>query len=381
MGKRAGVRRVLVATAAVAILASACTGGGRSVDPAPRVVEPTAPAATADAAPVVIEAGWQSADPGPLTSRFGPAVVWTGDEVVIWGGRNDDGALVDGAAFDPVTRTWRLLSPTRFAARAWPVAAWTGAEMIVIGGVDSDDRSLSGAAAYDPAADSWREVDLAWSAIAPFSGAVWTGQEVVVVGAIPPPTGDPADVVAIDPVGGVVRSLAPYGEAARRALAVRWDGAAIVAATIDDALDVEIRRLDPVDGQVIEAATLAGVRGLDVDPFAIAAVGDAIAAPVHYASGAILSEGEAERLGPSGSVTRWPAAIVGDLVSYGDVALDVMTGEWVETPLPDPTWDREFPTAVSTGSAVVVWGGNACGRDGACDAIIDPAQTLIWSPA
>ncbi len=329
---------------------------------------------------MVLEPGWQAADPGPLASRFGPAAVWTGDEVLIWGGRNDEGVLRDGAAFDPATRTWRVLSPTRFAARAWPVAVWTGTEMVVIGGVDSDDRSLSGAAAYDPVSDTWREVDLAWSAISPFSGAVWTGEEVIVVGAIPPPTGDPADLIAIEPVGGVVRSLAPYGDRGRRALAARWDGTTVVVAAIDDGLDVEVRRLDPLDGQVLGSVTLDGVRGLDVDPFAVAVVGETIAVPAHRTSGSLIDGSAVGSLGPSNSVTQWPAAALGDLVTYGDVTLDVRAGEWIDTALPDPTWDREFPVAVSTDAAVVVWGGNACGRGGACEAIVEPGQTLLWAP-
>lgn len=381
MGKRVGVHGVLAALGAVLALAAACTGGGRSVDPAPRVVEPPRPSATpASAGDVALEPGWQEADHGPLASRFGAGGVWTGDEVLIWGGRNDDGVLGDGAAFDPASRTWRLLAPTRFAGRAWPVAVWTGTEMVVIGGVDGDDRSLSGAAAYDPSTDAWREVDLAWSATAPFSGAVWTGTEVVVVGAIPPPTGAPADVIAIEPISGVVRALAPYGESDRRALSVRWDGANIVATAIDDAVDIEVRRLDPTGGALVDTVLLGGVGGLNVDPLAIAVVGETIAVPVHRGTGAVIDGNGVDRLGPSSSITRWPAAVVGDLVSYGDVALDIGTGEWIDTPLPDPSWDREFPISVSTGTAVVVWGGNACGREGACDGIVDPDQTLIWAP-
>ena len=89
---------------AVVLAVSACTGDGRSVDPAPRVIDPTAPPGTPARAPLLaLEPGWQAGDPGPLASRIGAAAVWTGDEVLIWGGRNDEGALRDGAAFDPET--------------------------------------------------------------------------------------------------------------------------------------------------------------------------------------------------------------------------------------------------------------------------------------
>ena len=382
MGNVAVSGRVWVLVAALTMVAAACTGGGRSVEPESRVAVPTAPPATPVQQPeLALEPGWQAVDPGPLGGRVGATAVWTGSEVLIWGGRNDDGVLDDGAAFDPASGTWRLLAPTRFAARAWAVAAWTGTEMVVIGGVDGDDRSLSGAAAYDPVADAWREVDLAWSAVTPLSGAVWTGDTVIVVGAIPPPTGDPsADVIALDLTAGLVSALAPYGESDRRAVAVRWDGSAVVATTITDGADVHVRRLDPATGATVDEQTLDGVSGLDVDHAAVAVDGSVVLVPVHVGAGAVVDEGAAMSIPASGSATRWPAATVDGFVSYGDVAFDLTAQEWVETPLPDPAWDREFPVVVSTGDAVVVWGGNACGRGASCTAIVEPDQTLLWLP-
>ena len=383
MGNVAASGRVWAVVAALVLVIAACTGGGRSVEPESRVVEPTVRPATPAAQPELsLEPGWQALDPGPLASRVGSAAVWTGSEVLIWGGRNDDGVLDDGAAFDPATGTWRLLAPTRFAARAWPVVAWTGSEMVVIGGVDVDDRSLSGAAAYDPVVDAWREVDLAWSAVAPLSGAVWTGASVVVVGAIPPPTGDPtADVIALDPGEGLVSALSPYGESSRRSVAVRWDGSAVVTATIDDGADVIVRSLDPLTGTVVDETTLDGVGGLDVAHAAVAVDDQLVVVPVHYDTGAVVDAGTVSGIPASGSVTRWPASAVGSLISYGDTAFDLANRTWVDTPLPDQSWDREFPIAISTGDAVVVWGGDACGRAASCAGLVQPEQTLVWVPA
>ena len=384
MGSETRVGRAIVAAVVTMVLAASCTGGGRSVEPAERVIAPTAASSPtpAAAAPIDLEPGWQALDPGPLAGRIGHAAVWTGSEVLIWGGRNDDGALDDGAAFDPATGTWRLLAPTRFAGRAWPVAVWTGQEMVVIGGVGSSDRSLSGAAAYDPVLDSWREVDLAWSAVSPLSGAVWTGDAVVVVGAVPPPTGDPsADVIALDPVEGIVSALTPYGEPARRAVAVRWDGSSVITATIDAGADAVVRSLDPLTGAVVEETTLDGVSGLDVAHAAVAVDDQLVVVPVHYDTGAIVDAGTASGIPASGSVTRWPASVVGSLISYGDTVFDLATRTWVDTPLPDQSWDREFPIAVSTGDAVVVWGGDACGRAASCAGLVQPEQTLVWVPS
>jgi hypothetical protein len=120
--------------------------------------------------------------PAPLEPRTDPAVVWTGDELLVWGGwREGEPFFDDGAAYDPATDTWRALPPAPISARV-PLSAWTGSEWILWGtGVRVDDRPLDGAA-YDPSTDTWREI-----ADGPIevtdSTAMWTGQEFVVVGA------------------------------------------------------------------------------------------------------------------------------------------------------------------------------------------------------
>ena len=89
-------------------------------------------------------------DAGPLEGRVGHTVVWTGAEVIVWGGHagNLINAFNDGAAFNPDTNEWRSIEEAPLDGMTWHFAAWSGAEMLVVG--------TSGAAAYDPAADRWR---------------------------------------------------------------------------------------------------------------------------------------------------------------------------------------------------------------------------------
>ena len=56
--------------------------------------------------------------PSPLAARR-TAGVWTGKELVIWGGRNivDTKYFTDGAAYDPATDKWRMLPPVNLSAR------------------------------------------------------------------------------------------------------------------------------------------------------------------------------------------------------------------------------------------------------------------------
>ena len=70
------------------------------------------------------------------TPRTEASAVWTGTEMVVWGGTNGV-SLRSGGGYDPSTDTWRPTSeganvPT---ARTGHTAIWTGTEMIVWGGV------------------------------------------------------------------------------------------------------------------------------------------------------------------------------------------------------------------------------------------------------
>ncbi len=78
-------------------------------------------------------------DPGPLSPRVDHAVMWTGDEMIVFGGVDDAGrSLTDGAAFDPETDTWRLL-PEAPDGTASVGAFWNGERVVVRtpGSVDS----------------------------------------------------------------------------------------------------------------------------------------------------------------------------------------------------------------------------------------------------
>jgi Galactose oxidase, central domain len=122
-------------------------------------------------------------DLGPLTPRTGHSVIWTGEEVIVWGGESGDDPgtpFSDGAAFDPVGNSWRLIAESPLSPRTSHAAAWTGDEMLIVGGFLEGDG-----AAYDPTTDSWRLVpDPPVPLEAPnrydAAGSVWTGQEMII---------------------------------------------------------------------------------------------------------------------------------------------------------------------------------------------------------
>ena len=60
-------------------------------------------------------------------------VVWTGKEMIVWGGGFP--GLNTGGRYNPVTDTWTATTTTNApTARQWHATVWTGSEMIVWGG-------------------------------------------------------------------------------------------------------------------------------------------------------------------------------------------------------------------------------------------------------
>src|SRR5688572_8183102 len=59
-----------------------------------------------------------------------PAVVWTGTEMIVWGGLRSDERRADGVRYRPASDEWVAMSDGP-AALTGTAAVWTGAEMIV----------------------------------------------------------------------------------------------------------------------------------------------------------------------------------------------------------------------------------------------------------
>ncbi len=159
-------------------------------------VEPDATTTTlASATAAQLAAGhWSEIPAAPMGARNGASVVWTGKELIVWGGNarypasESDlfGLKADGAAYDPTTRSWRSLAKSPLSPRFGAPAVWTGSEMIVVGGELRSPRGQAetpggtagvNAAAYRPSIDAWRIIPQ--SPIVP-TVAVWTGDRVVV---------------------------------------------------------------------------------------------------------------------------------------------------------------------------------------------------------
>ncbi|MGH2767359.1 MAG: Kelch repeat-containing protein, partial [Actinomycetota bacterium] len=186
---------------------------------------------------------WRRLPEAPLAPRLEHGAVWTGREMIVWGGHTFDRLgrhqFADGAAYDPAGNRWRALAAAPLSPRRGQSAVWTGGEMIVWGGSALDPEEpglgeiiLAGGAAYDPAGDAWRGIGSAVEARR-FHSALWTGREMIVWGgdhrvgegresAVGIP--EPADGAAYDPIADRWRALPRAPEAARRAASAEWTG-------------------------------------------------------------------------------------------------------------------------------------------------------------
>jgi hypothetical protein len=118
----------------------------------------------------------------PIPGRADPAAIWTGNELLVWGGwGHGSSVFADGAAYDPARRAWRLLRAAPLSARAPAVWVWTGKEFLVWGDT-SRTRTVRDGAAYNPATDSWRRLPPAPLALNR-ANAVWVAGEMLVFGA------------------------------------------------------------------------------------------------------------------------------------------------------------------------------------------------------
>lgn len=218
MLRRRGRLGMAAVVAVLSLAASACgAGDGRS---RPRAGE-----------------GWRQFAEAPLSPRIGHSAVWTGSELLIWGGGPPGGRpKADGAAYAPAADRWRRLPPAPLASRSGHAAVWTGSEMLVWGGArparaGRSEVVLADGAAYRPATRTWRPIPAA-----PLAGdtAVWTGTELLVFGrggaGVTPRLGG----AAYDPRGGRWRRLATSPLPAGNELEVVLAGGTLAAFTYLD---------------------------------------------------------------------------------------------------------------------------------------------------
>ena len=171
---------------------------------------------------------WSAAPAPPLSPRIGQASVWTGTELLIWGGSEEDqgSALAgDGAAYDPVTRAWTPMPASPLSPRDNSFAAWTGTTALFWGGGGANGSLIMDGASYDPASRTWAMLPTA--PLRPDASnrqaIVWTGTQMVVI--------QPGAGAAFDPATSswtAVPTLPQVAGCQPFAIGAEWTGSEVI---------------------------------------------------------------------------------------------------------------------------------------------------------
>lgn len=134
---------------------------------------------------------WVPLAAGGPAGRQGHSIVWTGDLMIVWGGKDlaADAAFGDGAMLNPRTGSWTPVSMENAPSKRWGhVAAWTGKRMLIWGGRGGADtlgagQHLGDGAQFDPAGNAWTPMSAIDAPAARVSHTVvWTESEMLVWG-------------------------------------------------------------------------------------------------------------------------------------------------------------------------------------------------------
>jgi hypothetical protein len=124
---------------------------------------------------------------GVPTPRGASVAVWTGTDMILWGGvvwgsGAGDSYPNEPHLYNPARNSWRVGTTNGApAGRQNCLAVWTGTEMIVWGGYAG--QSFNDGGRYNPALDSWESVPSTGAPQShPSQAALWTGTEMIVWG-------------------------------------------------------------------------------------------------------------------------------------------------------------------------------------------------------
>jgi N-acetylneuraminic acid mutarotase len=160
---------------------------------------------------------WRGLAAGPL-KRWRHTAVWTGSRMIVWGGDDNVATIYNtGSRYDPSTDTWAATTTTGApAARLLHTAVWTGngSRMVIWGGRDAMNFLGTGSR-YDPVANSWSATTTTGAPAARWlHSAVWTGTEMIVWGG--QATGALNSGSRYDPAGNTWTAVASAGSFAGR---------------------------------------------------------------------------------------------------------------------------------------------------------------------
>jgi N-acetylneuraminic acid mutarotase len=309
------------------------------------------------------------------SARFSHTAVWTGSEMIIWGGGTGAPTLSNtGGRYNPGSDSWTVTSTINAPApREYHTAVWTGSEMIVFGGWNGTTYFNTGGR-YNPSTDSWRATN---TINAPDQreehSAVWTGSEMIVWGGYSFDgtehwlnTGARYDA-ATDSWTPTSITNAPTGR--RRHTAV-WTGKEMVVwGGYDGSSDVNSGgRYDPSTNSWTATSTTSAPFARDFHTAVWTNSEMIVWAGCPNCNYGIRATYAAESVAapsptpsePPPTATPTPTPTIPPVPGTGG-RYDPATDTWRASSTADAPVERDGHTAVWTGSEMIVWGGEAPG--------------------
>ena len=311
---------------------------------------------------------WRALPKAPIAGRLGESAVWTGREMIVWGGVTRSGlgqreprADSDGAAYNPATRRWHRIAspPSGVLGGGGTGSAWTGREMVVWAGNSPEGRA--GGAVYNPRTNTWRRLAKGPLGVREGYASVWTGSELLIFGGHTGGVAAPT-AAALNPRTGSWRRLPALN--AVKGLAVAngavWDGreAFVSARGLLIAFNPKTDRVRRIS---IAKAHIALQERSQLDPIGWTG------AEVVFSTGAGTSSQSITVVGYNPTTGRWQKAGVApckgstQVAWIGDrlVAACGTNGLEIYTPRTD-TWRtiKDGPSLLSShGDSAIVWTG------------------------
>lgn len=347
---------------------------------------------------------WRTLPPAPISARTDATSVWTGRDVLIWGGMQGNTLFADGALYDPAARTWQKLPPSPLSPRIGALATSVDGMVIIWGG--ENNRQLVDGASYDLRTGTWHLLpappdDQRAPFGQPGGGAqlVTVGQRALLIRGPQNQTGRTLQVAAYDPARDTWQALpsftAPTDHYVQQVQALAVGSVAFVwtpwAHTVPDGPNGTATS-SGIDAEALNTAT-GGWRAVPVRPDQDAGqpqwTGHDILLPqaghwCGYCAGPVPLYARAVLIDPAtgqrtttppdrasayGAATFWTGAAVlavnmGTEVGgpngphLGDTAAwDPATGRWLtlpRAPTGSPGWQG---VSIWTGTRLIVWGG------------------------
>ncbi len=119
-------------------------------------------------------------------ARSTHTAVWTGSEMIIWGGIVFTDRLNTGGIYNPITDMWMSTNINGApSARNHHSAVWTGSKMVVWGGMSNGSGAENTGGIYYPQTDTWSSTSVSGAPTArSLHTVVWTGSEMIVWGGL-----------------------------------------------------------------------------------------------------------------------------------------------------------------------------------------------------